>query len=80
MFLNNKKKNDTIKVIGLTKGDVVKVYNAKGKKIASKKSIGKSVTISIKQLGKNAGKVYVTVTKAGKKESKRTAVKFKKEK
>jgi hypothetical protein len=79
---NNKKKSDSVKVSGVVKGDTVKVYNAssKGKLLVSKKSKGSTVSLTIKQLGKKSGKVYVTVTKNGMQESKRVKVTFKAEK
>ncbi|MEH7307904.1 outer membrane protein assembly factor BamB family protein [Neobacillus drentensis] len=79
---NNKSKSDTVKVTGLKKGDTIKIYNAssKGKLLATKKASSSSTTISIKQLGKKAGKVYLTVTRTGMSESSRTAVAFKSEK
>jgi hypothetical protein len=78
---NNKGKNDTIVVSGLVKGDVVKVYNAssKGKLLTSATSKGKSVTLTVKQLGTKSGKVYVTVTRPGMLESSRTSVSYKAE-
>ncbi len=79
---NNKGKKDKITVKSLSKGDTVKVYNAskKGTVLATKKASGSSVNLSIKQLGKKAGKVYVTVTRSGMTESSRTAVSYKAEK
>ncbi|MFB6801721.1 hypothetical protein ACFCVU_11005 [Peribacillus butanolivorans] len=41
---------------------------------------GKRVTSSIKQLGKKSGKVYMTVTKSGQKESARVLNSYMKEK
>lgn len=78
---NNKGKKDTIKVSRLSKGDKIKVYNtkSKGKRIASRKATSSNVTLSVKQLGKKSGKVYITVTKKGMKESKRLAVSYKAE-
>ena len=81
-IINNKGKADTVTVIGLKKGDSIKVYNAssKGKQLATKKATGSSVTLSIKQLGTKAGKVYITVTKTGMRESSRTAASYNSEK
>jgi hypothetical protein len=79
---NNKSKSDTVKVSGLSKGDTIKVYNAssKGKLLATKKATASSVTLSIKQIGKKSGKLYLTVTKSEMKESSRVKVSFKAEK
>ena len=76
---NNKGKNDTVVVSGLVKGDVVKVYNAstKGTLLTSITSTGTSTTLSVKQLGTKAGKVYVTVTKTNQTESDRVAISYK---
>lgn len=76
---NNKGKSDTITVKGLKKGSVVKVYNTKSKVIAKGTSKGSSLTLSVKQLGKNAGKVYVTVQEPQFKASSKVTVKYKKE-
>jgi len=78
---NNKKKNDTIVVKGIAKGDTIKVYNASKnwKLLASGTSKGTSSTLTVKQLGTKSGKVYITITKSGMTESSRTSVSFKKE-
>jgi len=44
--------------------------------LASKESGGTSTTLSIKQLGQKAGKVYVTITNPGMTESTRTSVNY----
>jgi trimeric autotransporter adhesin len=74
-------KNDSILVKGLKPGDVVRVYSAPsgGKIIASGKAVqsGKgtySCTMVVRELGPKAGKIYVTVTSPGLKESSRTEV------
>lgn len=79
---NHKGKADTVVLSSLAKGDVVKVYNAqsKGKVLMKGTANGKQATLSIKQLGKKAGKVYVTTTKSGQLESDRVAISYKKEK
>lgn len=76
---NNKGKKDTIKVTGVTKGDTLKVYNASkgGKLLVSKQVKGTSDTLTLNQLGTKAGKVYISITRSGMKESKRTAVSYK---
>lgn len=75
---NNKGKKDSIRISGIKKGDVIKVYNAstKGKLIAQKTSTGSADIISVNQIGEKAGKIYVTVTSPSMTESKRTAVSF----
>ena len=79
---NNKGKADKVVISSLAKGDVVKVYNAKskGKVLVKGTAKSKKLTLSNKQLGKKAGKVYVTITKSGQLESGRVAVSYKKEK
>ncbi|MEK3806970.1 hypothetical protein MHB63_10545 [Bacillus sp. FSL H8-0547] len=79
--VNNKNKADTVTVSGVSKGSVIKVYNAasKGTHLGSKTSTGSSAVVSIKQLGKKSGKVYVSVTQTEQQESSRTAASFKAE-
>lgn len=79
---NNKGKSDSVSVSGVSKGDIVKIYNAssKGTLLATKESTSSSVSLSIKQLGQKNGKIYVTVTKPGLAESDRVAVSFAAEK
>ena len=78
---NNYGKNDTVTVSGIQKGNQIKVYDKSkgGKLLASQKSAGTSTTLSIKQLGQKAGKVYVTNTQSGSLVSSRTAVSYKAE-
>ncbi|PAE25777.1 pre-peptidase C-terminal domain-containing protein [Bacillus sp. 7894-2] len=75
---NNKGKNDSIRVSGIQKGDVVKIYNAssKGKLIAQKTSTGTADTLTVNQIGEKAGEIYVTRTSPSMSESKRTGVSF----
>ncbi|WP_285765450.1 hypothetical protein [Peribacillus sp. SI8-4] len=77
---NNKGKADLVKVSGLTKHDVIKVYSVKGAVLAKTTSKGKRANVSIKQLGTKAGKVIMTVTKNGQRESARLTISFSKEK
>lgn len=73
-------KSDSVKVNALTKGDVVKLFDSKGKLFATSKPVsGSSTTFSIKQLGKNAGFIYVSNTRSGMLESSRVKVSFKAE-
>ncbi|RYL95173.1 hypothetical protein EWI07_03915 [Sporolactobacillus sp. THM7-4] len=76
---NNRGSADTIYVGRLKKGDVIRVYNAKGQGLASVKSAGSSVTASVDQLGEMSGKIYLTVTHSGQKTSSKTAVTYKSE-
>ena len=78
---NNKRKADTVTIKGLKKGDIIKVYKAKtgGELLAAKRADKSTLSISIKQLGKKSGKVYVSVMHSGMAESAHVAVKFKKE-
>ncbi|MFJ7755046.1 hypothetical protein ACQKGI_06680 [Peribacillus muralis] len=78
--VNNKGKADIVKVSSVTKGDVIKVYGGKGAVLAKATTKGKVVNVSIKQLGKQSGKLSMTVTKHGQRESARLAVPYDKEK
>ncbi|MGE5395971.1 MAG: hypothetical protein ACM3MK_00390 [Chitinophagales bacterium] len=63
---NNAGTPDTIKVVNLKAGDVVKVYNEdQSSLLGQAKCISKTVTIKITQLGQDAGTIQVTVTSAG---------------
>jgi hypothetical protein len=77
---NNVGKADTIYITGVTKGDIVTVYNAatEGKVIGKKSvtSVKGEATISVAQLGSTEGSVYVTVTSLGMTESSRTEISY----
>ncbi|UPO90512.1 pre-peptidase C-terminal domain-containing protein [Niallia sp. Man26] len=76
---NNKGKNDTVTVNGLQAGNIVKVYDSKGKLISTSKAVEKgktSTSVSIKQLGTKKGSVQVTVTMPGKLESSKLSKSF----
>ncbi|UOK49038.1 hypothetical protein KU891_08315 [Bacillus tropicus] len=77
VVLNNDGEEDIVRVTGLATGDVINVYDAvtEGEKLGTETVGDKktAVNIKIKQLGEQAGKVYVTVTKNNKLESARTA-------
>ncbi|MGW6150616.1 hypothetical protein ACWFN4_24865 [Bacillus mycoides] len=77
VVLNNDGEDDIVRVTGLATGDVVNVYDAltEGEKLGAETVGDKktAVNVKIKQLGEQAGKVYVTVTKNNKLESARTA-------
>lgn len=70
---NNTGKADTVKIKGLTSGDTVKVYDAAsgGNLLGSATvvSSGTEATVTIFQLGIEAGSVYVSITSKGKTES-----------
>lgn len=86
---NNKEgKKDTIEITNLQKNDVIKVYTKRNKvtyianadsQIATGKSKGSKLTLSVNDLGKNAGSVYVTVKRGKLKESFTRKISFKKE-
>lgn len=75
-IVNNAGKAGTVKVEGLTNGDIVKVYDsATSGNLLGTGIVGTYdtfVTVSVTQLGESAGNVYVTVTSTGKLESDRT--------
>ncbi len=68
--------SDTVKVTGLSEGDVVNIYDsAKGGSLLGTATIPtyeSSAVISITQLGSTAGSIYVSVTGKSKLESDRT--------
>ena len=68
---NNAGMPDTVKVVNLLPGDIVKVYTdvALNNKLGQATAISTSATVSIQQLGSGAGSVYITVTSRGKLES-----------
>lgn len=72
---NNVGSSDTIKVTGLSGGDVINVYDAEkaGNLLGSATvdTYAASATISVTQLGSSAGSVYVSVTSKAKLESER---------
>lgn len=75
-IVNNEGIAGTVKVTGVTGGDVVKVYDAlEAGNLLGSGTVGTydtEVTISVTQLGSEAGSVYVSVTSKGKLESDRT--------
>ncbi|MDC2866219.1 pre-peptidase C-terminal domain-containing protein [Bacillus sp. BP-3] len=77
---NNKGKADHIVVSGVVKGDTVRVYDANSKLlVTSPQATGTTVTAEVKQLGTQAGYVYVSVTRAGMKESTKVKLAYKAE-
>ncbi len=77
---NNSGAADTVKVTGLTAGDVVRVYSAEtGGKLLGSATVttyGSEATVTIDQLGTTIGKVFVTVTGTNKAESKRVVADY----
>lgn len=77
---NNSGAADTVKVTGLTAGDVVKVYSAEtGGTLLGSATVttyGSEATVTIDQLGTTIGKVFVTVTGTNKAESKRVVADY----
>lgn len=91
---NNKTYADEIKVDSVQIGDVIKVYRIKKEGtyvtqytdkyvpevIASRVASSNSAIVYVPQLGKKAGTVYLTITRAGELESEPITMKYKKEK
>ncbi|GGO03347.1 NPCBM/NEW2 domain-containing protein [Saccharibacillus kuerlensis] len=77
--MNNKGASDKVVVSGLNKNEIIKVYAANGNLLASAKG-SQNVILTIKQLGKNKGVVYVTRTSADMLESSKVSVNFSAEK
>ncbi len=72
--------SDTVYVKGLSKNDIITVYekatNGDTLGTATVSSSGNSATVTISQLGTSSGSVYVSVTSTGKTESSRTAAEY----
>jgi hypothetical protein len=66
--------SDTVKVTGLAVGDIIKVYKdgTVTTGLGSATAVSGAATVTITQLGVDAGSAYVTVTNTGKLESDRT--------
>ncbi|MGE7920681.1 hypothetical protein ACQKM9_17350 [Viridibacillus sp. NPDC093762] len=90
VYITNNKvgKKDTIEVTNLQKNDVVKVYTKRNKvtyianadsQIATGKSKGSKLTLSVNDLGQKAGSVYVTVKRGKLNESFTRKISFNKE-
>lgn len=77
---NNAGLSDTVKVVTLTPGDVVKVYNAlSGGNLLGSETVSSSsteTTVSIPQIGTSEGKLYISITNINKAESLRTTVDY----
>lgn len=80
IIVNNSGKSDTVRVLSLTTADVVRVYdsatdgNLLGSATASTSTA--EATITIAQLGKTSGSVYISITGKGKAESSRKEAKY----
>lgn len=74
---NNANAKDSVTVKGVQKGDTVRLYN--GNETFTKVATSSSVKFSVSQLGKKAGKAYVTVQATGERESAKMAVAYKAE-
>ena len=69
---NNANANDTVVVTNVESGDIIKVYKEDGITVLGRATVAKGkteVTISIKQIGEEEGKIKVTRTSKGKRES-----------
>lgn len=78
--VNYKNKSDVVTVSSLKAGDYIKVYNSKGTLLAtSKKATKSSVSVSIKQLSKTKGTIYVTKTSTSSLESSKQKQSYKAE-
>lgn len=81
---NNAGIADTISITNLNEGDIIKVYRDLTSSSPLKTAVvdnGQSeVSFSITQLGTEAGKIYITVTNAGKLEGTRTEIGYNAEK
>jgi len=77
---NNVDAKDSIYVLGVTQGDIVKVYNAStGGKMLCQGTVGNGATdirMYVSQLGSSQGSVYISVTSKGMGESTRTKVNY----
>lgn len=57
---NYRNRYDQVRVYGISRGDYIRVYNSRGRRIAGKYASGHSVILYIRQLGRGAGHIYVT--------------------
>jgi beta-N-acetylglucosaminidase len=73
---NNLGKWDTIYVTRLKKGDVIRLYNSRGFRLATQTSKGYSTTLYIKQLSVNSGKIALTLTRFRQKTSSKTYISY----
>lgn len=77
---NNAGMNDTVQITGLSANDVVKVYDsAQGGTVLGSATVDNyqtEATVSIPQLGNDAGSVYISVTSTNKGESSRIQAGF----
>lgn len=82
-IVNNSGSSDTVKVIGLMGGDMVKVYNSSDTTTylgtATVAGGDMEAIVVLRQIGSASGSVYVSVTSLGKTESTRTKADYKAE-
>lgn len=76
---NAKGASDIVKVYGVQKGDTVRVYNTKGKVVATKTATSEYVRFAGLNLGKAKGEVSATAQTADQQESAKATVAFKAE-
>lgn len=76
---NAKGASDIVKVYGVQKGDTVRVYNAKGKVVATATAAGEYVRFAALNLGKAKGEVSATAQAADQLESAKATAAFKAE-
>lgn len=76
---NAKGASDIVKVYGVQKGDTVRVYNAKGKVVATATATGEYVRFAGLNLGKAKGEVSATAQAADQLESAKATAAFKAE-
>ncbi|BBN97847.1 glycoside hydrolase family 25 protein [Sporolactobacillus terrae] len=67
---------DQVRVDGIQKNDIIRIFARSGEKIGSCISEGKSANIRIKQLGSQAGKIELTIQKPGMLPSHKQTVSF----
>lgn len=81
--VNNTGKSDVVSISKLKTGDIVKVYNKSGKLLGTSKAVASgstNTTVSISQLGKEKGSIFVTVTSPTMKESSKKEISYAAEK
>lgn len=76
---NAKGASDIVKVYGVQKGDTVRVYNAKGKVVATATATGEYVRFAGLNLGKAKGEVSATAQAADQQQSAKATAAFKAE-
>ncbi|MER3123803.1 Ig-like domain-containing protein [Bacillus pumilus] len=79
---NNKGKNDTVTIKRIKKQSVIKVFkqSSGGKAIAQQTASNSNMTVSIKQLGRTNGTLYISMKEPGLKEGNRVPIRYQGEK